>query len=330
MSETENTTFEKIGEIIETNKSFLLISHVNPDGDAIGSILALGHVLESLGKTVFYRNEDGVPSSLAFLPHAQAVQQPSDEVLDVDVVFALDCATQPRLGEKVLHQASGANIMINMDHHKTNTRYGDFNYIDSSSPATGQIIYNLCKTLGYEITDVARDNIYVAVSTDTGSFRYRGTTSETYEMAADLVEKGLNVAKVNEETYEKSPLRQVKLLGEYLSRLSVSPDGKIADWFLPQIVKDDLKLLPDDSEDMINHIRAIEGVQIACSFEDIPNNMVRISLRSKSDDYDVSAVAQQFGGGGHARAAGIKLEGPLEDARERVLAAVTELVSKGS
>ncbi len=321
-----NTSFEKIGEIIAENDSFLMISHVSPDGDAIGSILALGHVLESMGKRVHYRNEDGVPSSLEFLPHAEVVEQPSEEPLDVDVVFALDCATQPRLGEKVLHQASSAKLMVNIDHHKTNTRYGDFYFIDDSSPATGQIIYNLCQTLDYKITDIARDNIYVATSTDTGSFRYRGTTEHTYKMAADLVSKGLDVAKLNEDTYEKSPLRKVKLLGEMLSTLNVSDDGRVADWCLSQSVKDELKLLPDDTEDMINTIRAIEGVLVACSFEDLPSGQVRISLRSKSDDLDVSAVAQNFGGGGHARAAGIRLDGPLADAREKVISAVNELI----
>lgn len=327
---SENTTFQKIGEVIQESDSFLLISHVNPDGDAIGSILALGSVLENLGKTVYYRNEDGVPSSLKFLPHSECVEQPGDEPLDVDVVFALDCATQPRLGEKVLAQAAGGKMMINIDHHKTNTRYGDLHFIDDSSPATGQILYNLCQELGYEITDDARDNIYVAVSTDTGSFRYRGTTEASYEMAADLIKRGLDVSTLNEETYEKNPLRKVQLLGELLSTLVVSDDGKLADWSLTQQVKDKLSLLPDDSEDMINHIRAIEGVQIACSFEDVPGGNVRISLRSKSDDFDVSAVAQSFSGGGHARAAGIRFAGTIEQARTEVLAAVRDLISKAS
>ena len=216
--------------------------------------------------------------------------------------------------------------MVNIDHHKTNTRYGDLNLIDDQSPATGQIIYDLCKALGYPLTEVARDAIYVAVSTDTGSFRYRGTTSGTYRMAADLVDQGLDVSSLNEQTYEKNPLRKVRLLGEYLSRLTLSPDGKVADWFLPLAVKQQLQLLPDDSEDMINHIRSIEGVLVACSFEDLPNQQVRVSLRSKSDAIDVSAIAQMFGGGGHARAAGIRMPAPLEDAREKIIAAVYQQV----
>lgn len=318
----ENCTVKKIGEIINENESFLVISHVNPDGDAIGSTLALGSVLESIGKTVYYRNEDGVPSSLEFLPSADSVEHPNDDVLDVDVVVALDCATQPRLGDKVLQQASAASLMLNIDHHKTNTRYGDFCYIDSSSPATGQILYNLFKQLDLPITEVARDNIYVAVSTDTGSFRYRGTTEETYNMAADLVSMGVDVSSINEETYEKSPLRRVQLLGELLSTLEIESEGKVAHWSLSQEVKDNLNLLPDDSEDMINHIRAIEGVLVACSFEDVPDGIVRVSLRSKSDDIDVSEIATEFKGGGHARAAGIKFEGTIPQAREAIIAAV--------
>ena len=322
-----NTTFDTIGEVIEQNESFLLISHVSPDGDAIGSILALGHVLENRGKKVYYRNEDGVPSSLSFLPHADAVEKPEDTLLGVDVVFALDCATKPRLGEKVLAQAADAKCFVNIDHHKTNTLYGDLYYIDPSSPATGQIIYDLCKHLDYTITDVARDNLYVAVSTDTGSFRYSNTTSNTYAMASDLLDKGLNVSEVNTSIYEKNPLRKVKLLGEYLTRLTVSEDGKIADWILPMSVKTKLALQSDDSEGMIDHIRSIEGVLVACSFEDLKENKVRISLRSKSDEVDVSAGAQVFGGGGHSRAAGIRLDGPIEEARKKVIAEVQAAVA---
>lgn len=319
---SENCTVEKLGEIFDANDSFLIISHVTPDGDAIGSTLALGSVLEKRGKKVYYRNEDGVPNSLTFLPSSESVEQPSEAAIDFDVVVALDCATKPRLGKAVLALAEGAKFMVNIDHHKTNTRYGDFNYIDSNSPATGQILYNIFKQLDYSITDVARDNIYVAVSTDTGSFRYRGTTEATYKMAADLVSKGLDVSYLNEQTYEKSPLRKVKLLGELLSTLELRKEGKVAFWCLTQQVKDELELLADDSEDMINHIRSIEGVLVACSFEDVPGGFVRVSLRSKSDDLDVSDIALKFGGGGHARAAGIRFEGSIAEASAEIIAEV--------
>lgn len=324
---SEQTTFEEIAKVIEQNQSFLVISHMNPDGDAIGSTIALGSVLEKLGKTVYMRNQDGVPRSLEFLPGCEAVKTPESEPLEVDVVFALDCATQPRLGDGSLALGAKAKLTVVIDHHKTNTCYGDLNYIDAGSPATGQILYQLFQSQGYEITDVARDNIYVAVSTDTGSFRYRGTTSATYQMAADLVDRGLDISDINEATYERSPLRRVQLLGELLNTLTVSPCGRIADWRLLQDVKDKLELLPDDSEEMINHIRAIEGVVIAISFEDVPGDNVRVSLRSKSDDYDVSEIAQVFGGGGHARAAGIRMEAPISEAREKLLAEVNKVIN---
>jgi len=321
-------TFEEIGEVIERYDRFLIISHANPDGDAIGSTLALGSVLKRKGKQVYLRNEDGVPQGLSFMEGGEMVKKSKAEILEVDVVIALDCANKERLGETTIGSASGAKVWMNIDHHKTNTRYGDLCYVDTQSPATGQIVYQLCQHLDYQLTDIARDAIYVAVSTDTGSFRYPGTTSTTYQMAADLVDRGLNVGEVNQQIYERSPLRRVKLLGEYLTRLSLTCEGKIADWWLPMEVKKDLELLPDDSEDMINHIRAIDGVVVACSFEAIDGGKVRISLRSKSDLVDVSVIAGVFGGGGHFRAAGIRYEGTIQEARQAVLEEVSKTVNK--
>ncbi|MDB9741605.1 bifunctional oligoribonuclease/PAP phosphatase NrnA [Akkermansiaceae bacterium] len=318
---TDNCTISELGDLFSKHSSFLIISHASPDGDALGSTIALGSVLEKLGKKVYYRNEDEVPQSLKFLPNAGLIQQPEEGMLEIDVVVALDCGTKPRLGENALALA-GSTLMVNIDHHKTNTGYGDVNYIDANSPATGQILYQIFKQLGYEITDVARDNLYVAVSTDTGSFRYRGTTEETYAMAADLVSMGLDVSTINENIYDNNPLRKIKLLSQLLNTLQISGDGKIAYWAMTMGMKTELSLLPDDAEDMINHIRSIEGVLVAAHFEELANGFVRVSLRSKTDDVDVSDVAQLFGGGGHARAAGIRYQGTLEEASTAIISAI--------
>jgi bifunctional oligoribonuclease and PAP phosphatase NrnA len=323
----EDVSFKQIGAVLEGNASFLIISHLNPDGDAIGSTLAFGEMLEQMGKKVFYRNESGVPASLEFLPHSSKVEKPNAEVLDVEVVIALDCATRARLGEGVLAQAARAHTWINVDHHKTNPGYGDINYVDPSSPATGQIVFNLFKELGYPITAVARDNLYVAVSSDTGSFRYQGTTEKTYLMAGELVAMGLNVSKINEQLYDSCPVRRLHLLREILKTTTISEDGLVADYCLYQSVKDDYELLPDDSDEMISFIRAVDTVQVAVAFEDIPEGKVRVSLRSKSDRLDVSKVAQNFGGGGHARAAGLRIKGPIQQARQKVLDKVFEMIS---
>lgn len=319
-------TFEEILAVFEGYERFAILSHIRPDGDAIGSTVALGSTLESMGKEVFYLNEDGVPESLAFLAGADRVLCPSDEVLDIDVAIAVDCANKPRLGANALKMVEGAKLWVNIDHHKSNPCYGDLNYVDSGAPATGQILYEMITQLGLELTDEARDSIYVAVSTDTGSFQYSGTTAATYEMAADLVGRGLDVGRINELTYDSFPYRRVALTRELLNTLELSEDGCVADWRLLRSVKVDLGLQPDDSENLIDMIRSIEGVTVALFFEELMDGGVRVSIRSKIGSVDACEIAQVFGGGGHAKAAGIRMEGSLGEVRDAVLAEVSRHV----
>ncbi len=313
----------EIAEALKANDSFVILSHVRPDGDAIGSTIALGSALEAMGKKVTMINEDGVPDSLAFLPSADRVNTPSDVVLDVDVAIAVDCANKPRLGENALKMAANAKTWINIDHHKSNPGYGDLNHIDSVSPATGQILYDLLTQEDMPFTAESRDSIYVAVSTDTGSFKYSGTTAATYEMAADLVRRGVDVGKINELTYDSHPFRRIALIRSLLNTLEMSDCGRIADWQLLLSVKHELDLKPDDSEDLINMIRSIDGVTVALYFEELADESIRVSVRSGVDSLDACEVAQVFGGGGHAKAAGIRMEGPIADARAKVIAEVT-------
>lgn len=318
----QNNSFSEIAQAIRDHNSFIIMSHVRPDGDAIGSMLALGHALEEMGKVVHYVNEDGLPENLDFLPHADRIVQPKGEVLDVEVAIALDCATKPRLGDNALIAASKAKLWINIDHHISNPRYGDLNHIDSSSPATGQILYNLITWADLPFSAVTRDAIYVAVSTDTGSFQYSGTTAATYEMAADLVRRGLDVGKINAQTYDSHPYRRVELMRYLLNTLECSEDGKMADWQLKYSVKEELSLKPEDSEGLIDIIRAVEGVVVAVFFEELKDGTIRVSMRSKDEKVNVCEVAKEFHGGGHALAAGIRMDGPMDEARTKVLAAL--------
>lgn len=315
-----NSTFSEISAAIREHDSFIIMSHVRPDGDAIGSQLALGHALEEMGKTVHYINEDGLPENLAFLPHSDRITQPQGEVLDVEVAIALDCATKPRLGDNALKAASKAKLWINMDHHKSNPGYGDLNFIDSSSPATGQILYNFITSEDFPLSDVTRDAIYVAVSTDTGSFQYSGTTVDTYEMAADLVKRGLKVGEINAKTYDSHPYRRVELTRRLLNTLVMAEDGRMADWKLLYTTVEELGLKPEDSEGLIDMIRAIQGVEVAVFFEELSDGKIRVSMRSKNPQIDVCEVAKTFGGGGHALAAGIRMSRTIDEAREQVLA----------
>lgn len=319
---SENNTLHEIADAIRAHDSFLLLSHVRPDGDAIGSQIALGHALEAMGKTVHCVNEDGLPESLAFLPGSHLIHTPPAEILDVQVVIALDCANKPRLGDNALHAASGASLWINIDHHISNPAYADLNHIDPTSPATGQIIYHLITSQDFPFSSITRDAIYVAVSTDTGSFQYSNTTADTYEMAADLVRRGLDVGTINSNTYDNNPYRKIELLRSLLNTLQLSEDGRVADWQLPYSVKQQYHLKPSDSESQIDIIRGIEGVIVAVFFEELSDGTIRVSLRAKDDTANVCEIAQTFGGGGHPRAAGIRMDDTLPAARQKVLAEI--------
>lgn len=301
----------------------VVTSHVRPDGDAIGSAVALALALQKLGHSVRVLNEDGVPDNLSFLPAASLVERPSG-VVEADVVFALDNATQPRLGEGVNAAIAGIPLLINVDHHISNTRYGHHYYIDSTSPATGQIVAEWLEAAGVEIDAAIAENLYTAISTDTGSFQYANTTAATYRWAARLLETGLSVGELNRKIYQSSPLRRVRLLSELLRVLDISPDGRVASWYLTGEMAARAGSIPEDTENMIDHIRGIDGVVVAAFFEELDDGRVRLSLRSKDARFDASAVCGQFGGGGHTMAAGARLRGPVMEARERVLSSIHE------
>ncbi|RYD30633.1 MAG: bifunctional oligoribonuclease/PAP phosphatase NrnA, partial [Verrucomicrobiaceae bacterium] len=317
-----NASFDQIGEVLRSHQSFVLISHIRPDGDAIGSQIALGFALMAAGKTVRLINEDGLPDNLTFMAGSDKIELPPTEPLDVEVAIALDTAAKPRMGENALNAASKAKIWINIDHHKSNPAYGDYNLIDSTSPATGQILYDLITALDLPLPAETRDAIYVAVSTDTGSFQYPSTTAKTYRMGADLIDRGLDVGTINSQTYDNHPFRRVELMRALLNTLELSADGLVANWSMRDKTRVDLDLRPEDSEGLIDIIRAIRGVQIAVFFEELPDGKIRVSMRSKDKRVDVCKIALEFGGGGHALAAGIRMAGPLEEARPLVLEAI--------
>jgi len=321
-----NVNIETLGDMFRQHQTFALMSHMRPDGDAIGSVLGLGLALEAIGKTVHFWNVDGLPDSLAFIPGAEKVTRPPNEPVPIDVAIALDTATRERLGEANLVAASLAKIWINIDHHITNPGYADWNYVDATSPATGQIVYDIIKQLGLPLTAGSRDALYVAISTDTGSFQYDSTTAHTYRIAADMVDQGLAVGDINAKTYDSHPYRRIELLRALLNTLELTQDGKVAHWEMHDQWRVDLRLQPEDSEGLIDMIRAIRGVQVAVFFEELPGGKVRVSMRSKDRSVNVCEIATRFGGGGHALAAGIRMPGPLADAKQQVLAAIASVI----
>lgn len=327
MSEVKNATIEEIGEVIEGNGSFLVVSHVRPDGDAIGSTLALGYALRELGKEVILVNEDGVPGVFEFLPGSESIKTPADypDGVTVDVVCAVDTAVQNRVGRGVLGLVEGTDAKwINIDHHISNPGYGDLNYIDGESPATGQILYELIHALKLPMTKEVRDSLWAGITTDTGSFQYPSTTAKTFEIAAELIREGVDVGKISERIFDSYPRRRVELLRELLNVLKVSDDGRVASWGLTVAARDKVGAHPEDTEDLINTIRAIEGVQVAVFFEELDDGHIRISSRSKTPDVDVSVLCKKFNGGGHRLAAGARVSGTIEEVEAAFLSAVHE------
>jgi len=319
------STLAEIGGVLRAHQRFAILSHVRPDGDALGSQLGLALSLSKLGKTVMVRNEDGLLEKYSFLPGGEFLQTPLGEPQDFDVAIALDTATQARLGTAT-ELVRSAKIWINIDHHPSNPGYGDLVYIDSTAPATGQILFELIQSQGLPMDAAIAENLFVAISTDTGSFQYPNTTARTFEIGAELLRCGVDVGRVSQLLYESYPRRRTELLRELLGTMRFEANGQIACFSLSLKVAAELGVKPEDNEGLIDHLRAIQGVIVAIFFEELIEGKVRVSMRSKNERVDVSAICQKFGGGGHKLAAGARVRGTLAEVEEKILKAICDVI----
>ncbi|MCB1079339.1 MAG: bifunctional oligoribonuclease/PAP phosphatase NrnA [Verrucomicrobiae bacterium] len=326
METTGNDSFERILALIGTASRVGLLSHRRPDGDAIGSCLALGGALEAAGKTVHIVNDDPVPEGLAFLPGSERIRVAAEvtEPIGIDVLIVLDAAGADRLSEVAWGAFETGKPVVNVDHHVSNTRFGDLNHVDAHSPATGEIVFELIRAAGWPLPDGARDAIYVAISTDTGSFRYPNTTSRTYRIAAELIDAGLQVGEISRLTYENYPMRRLMLLRGILRDMEVHFDGRVIAAKLTLQMAEETGMHPDDTEGLIDVIRSVDSVVVAVMFEEMNDGKIRVSSRSKSSTVDVGAICGVFGGGGHTLAAGTRMAGPIDAAAERFLNEVSK------
>jgi len=321
--------FEEIGQALRENQRFAVLSHVRPDGDALGSQLALGLSLKKLDKELHIWNEDGMLEKYSFLPQAELLIKPPGEPEDVDVIVALDTAIQNRLGT-TLQAVRSSKLCINIDHHPSNPGYGDLVHIDPKAPATGQILFELIKSQKLPIDSAIAENLYAAISTDTGSFQYPNTTARTFEIAAELVRAGVDIGRVSQLIYENYPRRRVELLRDLLGTMRFEANDRVASFSLSLGMAGKLGILPEDNEGLIDHLRAIRGVVVAVFFEELPDGKVRVSMRSKSEKVNVCAICEKFGGGGHVLAAGARVRGSLAEVQKRILEEVRDVVSRSS
>ena len=308
---------DRIASVIRESQVFLITTHVRLDGDAVGSELALAEVLRNMGKDVTIYNQDETPAMFAFLPGEAAITHAFDGGSHYDAVFFLDCSDRDRAGDNAA-ALEGAGLVINIDHHVSNDGFAALSFVDYRASSTGELLCRLFTHMNIPITVPVATNLYTAIMTDTGSFRYANTASDTLRVAAELVDSGAEFLAAVENVYEKTPYVRMKLMGLVLETLDVTDKGSIGTMTVTRRMIDKAKAEPEHTEGIVEMIRSIDGVRVAAFFQETGPDRFKVSLRSKGS-VDVESVARQFGGGGHVNAAACRMAGPLPDVRAQVL-----------
>lgn len=321
-----NNNIKFIASELRKAPEVALFSHVSPDGDCMGSMLALGLALKKIGKKVLLYNPDLVPHNLDFLPGADGVHNVLPDPLPKTLCF-VDCSDLRRVNLDVSQFPQDA-VIINIDHHISNQRFGTLNCVQSDASATGEIVMALIKELGVPFDKEIATDLYTAIVTDTGSFQFSNTTPKTHRLAADLLESGIDLLQIHHRIFDQKPLAQIELLSRALKELKLYAEGKLAVMTLTK--KDFVETgAPDSlSEGLINNARSIEGVEVALLFKEIDERIIKVGFRSNLW-FDVNILASKFGGGGHKRAAGCTMEVSLEEAQKSVIKAIEEELSLG-
>jgi len=306
----------EIVSVIKKEKVFLLATHLNPDGDAIGSALALSSALESMGKEVHVYNKDLVPEVYKFMPGNKRFRCGLKKSLSQKpVLILLDCNSPERAG---LEQYSFRRSVV-IDHHETERDFGDIRWVVPSAAATGLMVFYLIKAVGVRVTSDMAINLYTAVAVDTGTFRYSNTSSEVLRASAELIEAGANPAFVSECLYERWAENRFDLLVMTLNNLEIK--NNVAVMHITKNMFEKTGTIPEDTENFSNLPRMIKTVKIAALFREVGNGFWKASLRSKGN-VNAAKIAELYGGGGHKNAAGFKIKGSLKSAKEKLLLAM--------
>lgn len=316
------TTEEVVAEL-RKRSTFVMVSHVKPDGDTLGAGLALGLALKKLGKRVYYFQQDAVPRNLRFLPDTQFVSRdlPADLPEDTLWVFG-DMSDTARAGE-FLPKVRRDNI-LDIDHHLGNSHFGAFNYVLPHECSTGTCVMHLLRALKIEIDRDIATCLLTTIMTDTGGFMHSNTTPEVLMLSAELMNLGASKEQITEEIFANKRLAALKLLGRALNEAKVDHDGRYIWSYVDEPMLEECDADGEDTEEIVNHLRSVEGVEVAALFKAYDGD-IRVSLRS-SGRVNVQAAAARLGGGGHFRASGLTFIGPLSDAFEAVRQA---LVAEG-
>ncbi len=321
--------YRTILQVFDQHHSFALSTHVNPDGDALGSELALYSFLKDLGKQVKIFNTDAVPKNYTFLPFYDAILPAKAFQSDFpEILVVLDAGVLNRIGEDLSHTLIPTKAMVNIDHHNTAECFGDYNLVETDASSTSEIIYRLIQHHG---TPIGKDRalcLYTGIMFDTGCFRYSNSTPNAHHVAADLIQEGIAVDEVYRAVYETLSVGTIRLLGEVFQTLGTTPDGKIGWLYVTQEMFRKTGTSHDNVDGFINHIRSIDTVEVAILVSEQKNGDSKASLRSKSF-VDVGAIASVFGGGGHQRAAGCEIDKSCEEAIVQLVATIQQRMRDG-
>jgi len=308
-----------IKKAIKRFNRFLISSHVNPEGDAIGGQIALASLLRRLGKEVVIVNESPVPHILQFMKGTEDILKEMPRGFNFQAAIVMDCPDLTRIG-KVSEYIREDSVIINIDHHISNERFGRYNWSEADTSSTGEMVCELFKAFRLRIGYDEALALYVAIMTDTGSFKYTNTSSRTHRIAAGLVEAGVEPYEIFSRIYETNSLQDTNLLGESLQTLKLTDDGKVAWLWVTKEMLKKTKASLEGTEGIINFARSIEGVEIAILFRETgTDDRIKVSFRSKGRA-DVNKLAAFFGGGGHITASGCAVFGKMKAVDKKVLA----------
>ena len=302
------------GNMLLAAQKIVLCCHVSPDGDTLGSALGLARLLEQKGKDVTVFVDDDINKSLSFIPGIGKVQRPEAGVIvEADLFVVVDASSFDRVG--ICNEVVKAPVLLNIDHHISNTEFADYLYLDAEAAAAGEIMCDLFEAMGWEYDEAIAVDFYTAITTDCGSFRYSNTTSKTMQRAAKLLDYGVRPNEISDMLDVRSR-KTMELLAKVLPSLTFDYEGKVAHI----TITNDLYDKEAQTDSFVSYPRYIEGVEVAVMFKAVEPEVTRVSMRSSN--VDVASVALSFGGGGHLRAAGCTIYAPVEEAKAQLLAAI--------
>jgi bifunctional oligoribonuclease and PAP phosphatase NrnA len=320
MSSPQTTSeIEAVADAIRSHDRFLIVTHENPDGDALGSILATKLALDQLGKdSVMYLFGDApLPAEYSFMPLEKLARRLPDDARE-RVLLAVDCANESRMGPDP-SLLEDAPLVVDVDHHHDNTRFGDVNLIVPNASSTGEVLRDVFAELDVVLTPEIAEALYIALVTDTGRFQYGNTTPKALRLAAELVEAGADVHRIFQWVYETVQFAKLKLLARALERAQIYDGGRLVVSYLVRSDFTDIGAAEAYSEGIIDYLRAVEGADMAALIREPPRSdgpARRVSLRASTDELDVSAIARKSGGGGHRQAAGFSSDDSVEEITE--------------